>query len=323
MIAGGPLTIASGSNGSKARVNTAPQFSSMPELYDHLLTAASTLPLQPRVVEMKGLKCTVRPLNHASADTAGLLAVSNGAAIFGESAYDPARIWGWMNVKPSGSSSSSSSGGGGDGGSGGSSNGKGKAKGGQAYWPCASEQVFGSYFAPKPDSQHLIVLDNRLQKPVGMLSLVDNRVQDLTIRIDNVWITPAYQTKQYAHEAMYLLLKSLFESNYRRVTVEVDSRHIIMRKFLERCGFILEAVLRKCRIVDRRNSDVALYVMLNSEWVDVDVRLKRLLGLPLKPIMHKVAGIDLAKEAVPGLLVSGGSSSSSGASKKKKNHKNK
>jgi RimJ/RimL family protein N-acetyltransferase len=285
------------------------------------------------MAQMKGLKCTVRALNTAGSDIAGLIAVSNGAAIFGESAYDPARIWGWMKVKPSATSSSSSSSGGvgDDGGGGGSSNGKskGKGKGGQAYWPCASKEVFGSYFAQQPDNQHLVVVDNRLQQPVGMLSLVDNRVSDLSIRIDNVWITPAYQTKQYAHEAMYLLLKSLFLANYRRVTVEVDSRHIIMRKFLERCGFILEAVLRKCRIVDRRNSDVALYVMLNSEWVDVDIRLKKLLGLPLQPVMHKVAEIDKAREAVPGLSrvavdgIASNGSGSSGVSKKKKNHKKK
>ena len=332
MIAGGPLAASGGNTGSKLRVNTAPQFSSMPELYDHLLDAASTLPLQPRMMEMKGLKCTVRPLNSASSDIAGLLAVSNGAAIFGESAYDPARIWGWMGAKSRETSSSSSS----SSSSAGSSNGNGKnkVKGDQAYWPCASEQIFGSYFGQKPDSQHLIVLDNRLQQPVGMVSLVDNRPNDLNIRIDNLWITPAYQTKQYAHEAMYLLLKSLFEASYRRVTVYVDARHIIMRKFLERCGFILEAVLRKFRIVDRRNSDVAVYVILNSEWVEVDIRLKKLLGLPLKPVMHKVAEIDKAKEAVPvasrgqgagGAAVSGVSSGneSSGASKKKKNPKNK
>jgi hypothetical protein len=65
-----------------------------------------------------------------------------------------------------------------------------------------------------------------------------------------------------------------------------------MRKFLERCGFKLEAVLRKHRIVDSRNSDTALYVILNSEWPDTEIKLKKLLGLDLRPKMQKAFEID-------------------------------
>jgi hypothetical protein len=104
-------------------------------------------------------------------------------------------------------------------------------------------------------------------------------------------------------------------ADYRRVTVEVDARHVIMRKFLERCGFKLEAVLRKHRVVDRRNSDAALYVLLNSEWTEADQGLKKLLGLPLREQLHKVAEIDTTVAAVgAGNKAKGGK----GSPKKKK-----
>ena len=107
-------------------------------------------------------------------------------------------------------------------------------------------------------------------------------------------------------------------ADYRRVTVEVDARHVIMRKFLERCGFKLEAVLRKHRVVDRRNSDSALYVLLNSEWIEADQALKKLLGLPLRAQLHKVAEIDTAVAAVAVAAAAGKKAKDGKASQKKK-----
>jgi hypothetical protein len=49
-----------------------------------------------------------------------------------------------------------------------------------------------------------------------MVSLVDNAPRNLSIRIDNLWITPAYQSKLYAHETMLITLQSLFgQSKYK------------------------------------------------------------------------------------------------------------
>ena len=81
-------------------------------------------------------------------------------------------------------------------------------------------------------------------------------------------------------------------TDYRRVTVEVDIRNIVMRKFLERCGFVMESVMRKHRILDNRNRDSAVYLILNSDWDQISVKLKNILGINLRDKMHKVAEIE-------------------------------
>ena len=65
--------------------------------------------------------------------------------------------------------------------------------------------------------------------------------------------------------------------------MEVDSRHIVGRKFLERCGFVLEAVLSKHQIVAERNRHTALYVILNSDWEEKEKKLKIFLGIEVRP----------------------------------------
>jgi hypothetical protein len=85
-------------------------------------------------------------------------------------------------------------------------------------------------------------------------------------------------------------------TGYRRVTLEADSRHVIFRKFVERCGFSLDAVLRKHRIVHNRNRDTALYSMLNSDWEDNEIKLKQHIGVSVKPRMHNPIEIDSGKD---------------------------
>jgi hypothetical protein len=112
-----------------------------------------------------------------------------------------------------------------------------------------------------------------------------------------IFETATFNCTLYVYVLPHRIL-SLCAPGYRRITAEVDSRHLIGRKFLERCGFRLEAVLRKHRIVNARNRDSALYVILNSDWLDISIKLKRYLGISTEVLKHKIAEIDTPQEAL-------------------------
>lgn len=84
---------------------------------------------------------------------------------------------------------------------------------------------------------------------------------------------------------------------YRRIVVEIDERNIIARKFIERVGFLLEAIMRKHMIIQNRNSNTCLYVILNSEWSEIQNRLKAFLGHPTGPVKMKATAIDVSEIA--------------------------
>jgi RimJ/RimL family protein N-acetyltransferase len=258
-----------------------PQYDTRPELYEHLLEAAKTLPLQPAPPQLEGRNMSVRALDLLE-DVDLLVEASNGSAQYHESAYDPVtRIWGWLSLNPpsifyQGEELPS--------------HGQ-----GEAAWPFASKDAFLKHFGvPPANGTHLVIVDEVVKKPVGMISLVSNQPSNLAVRLDNIWLTPAYQgdARRMAHETVLLLLTWLTESGYRRITCEVDLRHVVMRKFVERCGFTSEAVLRKHRVVSRRNRDTALYVLLNSDWTDAQTSLKIHLGIDPKPKKVKAAEIE-------------------------------
>lgn len=114
-----------------------------------------------------------------------------------------------------------------------------------------------------------------------------------------MWLTPAFQGRKFGCEAMLLVLSHLFNTlQYRRVTYEVDDRHTIGKKFLVKCGFKLEATLHKHRIVQERNRDSCVYVVLNSDWPEVELDLRRFCNIPPKQQtkMHNIAEIDSIEE---------------------------
>jgi hypothetical protein len=142
--------------------------------------------------------------------------------------------------------------------------------------------------------------------------------------LENVWLTPAYQGVKFSHEAMLLTLGHLVQLGYRRVTAEVDTRHLIARKFLERCGFKIEGILRKHRIVNKKNRDTALFVFLNSDWLEVSTKLKQLLGIDLQPKTKKLADVDKPQNLFGrGVLGDKGAHERGGATETEKDSKNK
>ena len=108
----------------------------------------------------------------------------------------------------------------------------------------------------------------------------------------NFWISPAFQGRKRMHEAIFSTLTQLFLRGYRRISTEIDERHYIGRKMLERCGFILEATLRKHQIIRNRNRNTCIYVILNSEWAENEIKLKKYLGILVNPSVKRAFDVE-------------------------------
>lgn len=163
-----------------------PQIDTRPELYDYLLEAARTLPLQPSPPCLEGKTVTVRQFD-TSKDAAVLFQSSNGSPQYHESAYDPiARIWGWIDLDddarvaaaavatPSSQSHESPA----------TSIESHAPKPQKRLWPCDSLESFSKYFGrPLPAGKHLVLVDAILKRQIGMMSLLDNSPKNLSVRI--------------------------------------------------------------------------------------------------------------------------------------------
>ena len=227
------------------------------ELYDCLIRASETLPTRLVVPDRTGKVVGIRPLTCGDADN--LAAASNGTPLFDGSAYPLQSVWYWLEYEGV------------------------EARTKQHGSPDLFRALMRQEREIGSSTSNVVLYDCVLDCPIGMLQLVRNRPHDLTIEVANVWVTPACRGKRHAHAAMLVLLDWLFECGYRRVTAQADAHNQVATKFLERVGFSLEAVLRKHRIVERRNRDTSLYRILNSDWPTASVALHRLLDVPFKP----------------------------------------
>lgn len=275
----------------RSKGSTTPQLADQPELYDHLIEATKKLQKVIDFPSRKGKLVELRQYD-ANLDLKDLYDASNGNACFHESSYDPQRIWGWIPNFPD-------------------------------SLPCRDKETLSMCLQSVSDKNgsHLVILDPVLKKTVGMLSLINNSPENLTIQIENLWLTPSYQGTKFAHDAIFLLLDQLVFMGYRRIVAEVDTRHLIARKFFERCDFKIEGILRKHRIVNNRNRDTALYVLLNSDWPQVSMKMKKYLGIDLKPKAKKLAEIDRPDDLFKKSNLKGESKSKKDTKKKKKKSK--
>jgi len=226
------------------------------ELYDCLIRASETLPTRLVVPDRTGKVVGIRPLTCGDADK--LAVASNGTPLFDGSAYPLQSVWYWLEYE-----------------------------GVKAGTEHGSPDLFHALMRQEKEvggsTSNVVLYDSVLDCPIGMLQLVRNRPHDLTVEVANVWVTPACRGKRHAHAALLVLMDWLFECGYRRVMAQADTHNQVATKFLERVGFSLEAVLRKHRIVERRNRDTSLYRVLNSDWPTASVALHRLLDVPFKP----------------------------------------
>ena len=111
------------------------------------------------------------------------------------------------------------------------------------------------------------IYSKRFKSFCGLASYL--RIKPAIGTIEVGWITyaPNLQRTVEATEAMYLMMKNVFENlGYRRYEWKCDNLNQKSKKSAQRLGFKFEGVFRQSTIYKKRNRDSAWFSIIDKEW---------------------------------------------------------
>ena len=139
--------------------------------------------------------------------------------------------------------------------------------------PFNSADEYHSYAetaARSTDPKHYAVIDTRLGKAVGTLSLMRVDPGNGAIEVGNVAFSPLMKQKPASTEAQFLLMQYVFdELKYRRYEWKCDSLNAPSRKAADRLGFSFEGIFRQAVIYKGRSRDTAWFSIIDKEWASL------------------------------------------------------
>lgn len=98
------------------------------------------------------------------------------------------------------------------------------------------------------------------------------------VEIGNINYSPLLQRTAAATEAMYLMMRRVFELGYRRYEWKCDTLNAPSRTAAQRYGFSFEGVFRQSNVVKGRTRDSAWFSILDAEWPALRVAYERWLA---------------------------------------------
>ena len=146
------------------------------------------------------------------------------------------------------------------------------------YGPFKNLPSFKSYLKNNclnKDPFFYAIYSKRLKSICGLASYL--RIKPAIGTIEVGWITyaPNLQRTVEATEAMYLMMKNVFENlGYRRYEWKCDNLNQKSKKSAQRLGFKFEGVFRQATIYKKRNRDSAWFSIIDKEWKQCKKKFK-------------------------------------------------
>jgi RimJ/RimL family protein N-acetyltransferase len=147
--------------------------------------------------------------------------------------------------------------------------------------PFASEAEFRGYLEAlqgRDDWQPYTVRRLSDSAALGMISVMRIEPHDGVAELGSIWYTPKAQRTATNTEAIYLLLKHLFDTcEYRRVEWKCDSRNEPSARAAQRLGFTYEGCFRQHMVSKSQSRDTLWFAMLDGEWPQKKAHFERVL----------------------------------------------
>jgi RimJ/RimL family protein N-acetyltransferase len=119
------------------------------------------------------------------------------------------------------------------------------------------------------------IISNETGKAVGVASYLRIDPKMGCIEVGHINYSPPLQRTVAATEAMYLLMKRVFELGYRRYEWKCDSLNAASRAAAQRLGFSYEGIFRQAIVYKGRNRDTAWFAAIDSEWPALEEAFQR------------------------------------------------
>lgn len=138
------------------------------------------------------------------------------------------------------------------------------------YGPFASLDAYKTWLAARTasgDPLYHIVVDVLSQRAIGTIALMRMDPENGVIEIGNVRYSRLLQRQPAGTEAVYLLLRRVFdELGYRRCEWKCHHLNARSRRTAERLGFTFEGTFRQAVIQRGRSRDTDWLSIIDSEW---------------------------------------------------------
>jgi RimJ/RimL family protein N-acetyltransferase len=121
--------------------------------------------------------------------------------------------------------------------------------------------------APGNDPLFQTIIDEASGKAVGVATFMRIDPSNGVIEVGNINYSPLLQRKPAATEAMFLMMRRVFdELGYRRYEWKCDALNAPSRAAALRLGFTFEGIFRQAVVYKGRSRDTAWFSIIDSEW---------------------------------------------------------
>ena len=140
------------------------------------------------------------------------------------------------------------------------------------YGPFESQADYAKWiksFEEGDDPIFFAIISKKLKKAIGIASFLRINPAQGLIEVGHINYSPLLQKTTEATEAMFLMMRWVFDNGYRRYEWKCNALNLKSRRAAQRLGFSYEGVFRQMTISKGRNRDTAWFAIIDKEWQDL------------------------------------------------------
>jgi RimJ/RimL family protein N-acetyltransferase len=141
------------------------------------------------------------------------------------------------------------------------------------YGPFESQADYAKWiksFEEGDDPVFFAIISKKLKKAIGIASFLRINPTKGLIEVGHINYSPLLQKTTEATEAMFLMMKWVFDNGYRRYEWKCNALNLKSRRAAQRLGFSYEGVFRQMTISKGRNRDTAWFAIIDKEWAEIE-----------------------------------------------------